>query len=66
MVHFQKWAYGMCMFLCGIFGGVTFVYPEFYQVKFTVFTGGIVIILAGSIIYQSFALFHEGKQCVYE
>ena len=65
-VHFQKWAYGMCMFLCGIFGGVTFVYPEFYQVKFTVFTGGIVIILAGSIIYQSFALFHEGKQCVYE
>ena len=65
-VHFQKWAYGMCMFLCGIFGGVTFVYPEFYQVKFTVFTGGIVIILAGSIIYQSFVLFHEGKQCVYE
>ncbi len=65
-VHFQKWAYGMCMFLCGIFGGITFVYPKFYQVKFTVFTGGIVILLIGSMIHQSFALFHEVKQCVYE
>lgn len=65
-VHFQKWAYGMCMFLCGVLGGIAFLYPECYQVEFTVLTGGIVIILAGSIIYQSFALFHEGKQCVYE
>ena len=65
-VHFQRLAYGMCFILCSVLGGIALVHPEYYQVKFTFFTGGIVMVLIGSMIYQSFALFQEVKQCVYE
>lgn len=65
-IHFQVWAYGMCLFMCSMLVGLALVHPEYYQVELTIFSGGIVIVLIGSMMYQSFALFQEAKQCVFE
>lgn len=65
-VHFRKWAYGMCIVTCGIFIGVTVSCPAYYEMKFTILAGGIVLLLIGSVIYQCVALFYGTRQMVYE
>ncbi len=65
-VHFRKWAYGMCIVTCGIFIGVTVSCPAYYEMKFTILAGGIVLLLIGSVIYQCVALFYGTGQMVYE
>ncbi len=65
-VHFQRWAYGMCTGIGGIFMGVAAFYPAYYEMKFPVLVSCTVLLLAGGVIYQCFALFHGNGQAVYE
>lgn len=65
-VHFRKWAYGMCIVICGILIGVTASCPAYYEMKFTFLVSGIIFLLIGSVIYQCAALFYGSGQVAYE
>lgn len=64
-VHFQKWAYGMCLGMTAILGGVAFFYPAYYEMDFTFVTVGSILVLAVVGIYQCVGLTHETEQSVY-